>query len=1113
MSTSEATPLCPYVGLAPFRPEHAPYFCGRETETEVLVANASVSSVTILYGPSGCGKSSLLGAGLIPRIHAAPQEAGASDALPAHPVVVMARDWSNDPLKSLERAIKRALKPWPECESLEWPQAWFARHPSAPQLILAMDQVEELFVQHPELAEASAAQIIRTADAYAKGTAMPEPSSAALRWAGLLTAFIRDPRCGVNTVLSLREDCLADLDVIKAALPRLFDTMIRVDSLDEAATERAIREPLLRFNQLVAPQQPLEVEDELVRALLADEDLRLDPPSAQRSSASTVTRYATPFLQLALERLWKDDIDTAKGAKLNLTTFKNHGFAAGIRRQHVNGALEAAFKDRPDYRQVFARASTELVTRTQKISWLASELAEKLNKSRGPDPANPEVQQVKVEPAELAAFFRSLEQPTRIMREMFFPDAQLLPDTASAKNERDGLFQIAHDRLIADILAWRENYDKDEAVKAAAVKARLDAQQDWIDQQKRLGDEKESARRRLKYGGIGAAIALLVVGILAVVFYNANLASQVQTQALKGKVDELDDTIKESTEQRTLTQSSIFQIVQQETPASASLSAAPTTVLASPEATSKLDSTSAQLVAQVAAQAADTERLQAELDKLASVRLQQELLTAQQRVDDAYQWLFFKSSDAELARRITKSLEASKASIESIKLPAGEGGDQEDAKRQALEKEREARLGFIVSAIKSLEQKLAPVLTAAPVTDEALAVLPHGDQVWSVQFAPQTIVNLGSPSGSPVKGQLLTAGSDGKVRLWTPDGKAPGGVSDPVLFFAKEGFSMATFNRDGTKIAAAGNDSSVYRFDVKAWRMLPSYTYHTDVVTCVAISPSLEKPRLASTSADRRCRGVSWDSNFTKLKGGQYGVMTWCAFDNIPDEKLSIIVSCDDGILRLYDYDDHYIRWQHPCGAPIRRASFSPRDGLVIAAAGTRAFIISANGPDKGSTSIAPQPLSPGLQTPVWFASFRPRPADGSVNTTGGEAETFVLCCGDGSARLGTVNDASSALAAQETGKLVQADGKPLHTAPIRDAAWWRPTDLTNKTTLLALASEDGTASVWNVTDPAAPKLVRHLRGHQGRIWRIAWNEEGTRIATASEDKTARLWKFDPGGP
>ena len=60
--------VCPYRGLRPFREEDEPFFFGRGTSNETLVATLARQPFVAVVGASGSGKSSVVRAGLIPRL-------------------------------------------------------------------------------------------------------------------------------------------------------------------------------------------------------------------------------------------------------------------------------------------------------------------------------------------------------------------------------------------------------------------------------------------------------------------------------------------------------------------------------------------------------------------------------------------------------------------------------------------------------------------------------------------------------------------------------------------------------------------------------------------------------------------------------------------------------------------------------------------------------------------------------------------------------------------------------------------------------------------------------------------------------------------------------------
>jgi len=83
------------------------------------------------------------------------------------------------------------------------------------------------------------------------------------------------------------------------------------------------------------------------------------------------------------------------------------------------------------------------------------------------------------------------------------------------------------------------------------------------------------------------------------------------------------------------------------------------------------------------------------------------------------------------------------------------------------------------------------------------------------------------------------------------------------------------------------------------------------------------------------------------------------------------------------------------------------------------------------------------------------------------------------------------------------------HTGPILDIAW--APNMGRSYHLIATASKDRTVRIWRIDQAKngkyEVKLVKSFPDHNAEVWRVEWNITGTILASSGDDNTIRLWK------
>ncbi len=485
-------PECPYVGLVPFDEKDAAYFFGRERESDLIVANLTASRLTLLYAPSGVGKSSVLRAGVLPRLHHINDDSYDDLGVPGAAVVYVST-WRDAPLESIAAAISDAVShvtgagpveigpveigPVEEATSApKLSDPWLRevlRQSRVSKVYLILDQFEEYFLYHPS-------------DRGEEGLTAE------------LGRILSARDLPVHVLLAIREDALAGLDRFKGRVPRLFDNYLRLAHLSRDAAHDAIEGPLDRYNRVAPPYRRMSIEPGLIGTLLdqvrtghvrvAPEGTALDgfasdTPSDDRGDIET------PYLQLVLKRLWKQERATGSSS-LRQSTLDDLGGAQTIVQTHLDNVMAGLPPAQVD---VAAAVFHHLVTTSgTKIALTAEDLADQ---SGRPASAVQDLLEM------LCA------GPQRILR-------PLPPTVGVAGPPR---YEIIHDVMGSAVLDWRRRY----------VAQRQQAQ---------------TARRLLRQALLTVAV-LLVVGVLGVFVYinHRDAQEKQQLQLLAQAAADLDD--------------------------------------------------------------------------------------------------------------------------------------------------------------------------------------------------------------------------------------------------------------------------------------------------------------------------------------------------------------------------------------------------------------------------------------------------------------------------------------------------------------------------------------------------------------------------------------------
>ncbi len=393
-------------------------------------------------------------------------------------------------------------------------------------------------------------------------------------------------------------------------------------------------------------------------------------------------------------------------------------------------------------------------------------------------------------------------------------------------------------------------------------------------------------------------------------------------------------------------------------------------------------------------------------------------------------------------------------------------------------------------------------------------------------------------SFSPDGGRLASASWDRKVRLWdiavgnnspvAPLAASATGLqlqqgSEPqaqtidsrllnvLQEHAFSGWSVS-FSPNGSKIALAGNNCTLLLWDVNSGQVLKVFKGHTGVVQSVSFSPHGDK--IASASSDHTV--CLWDAAVGNDSKESLEVSTTAStIQQGTTAEVQVII--DSKPLKVFKGHTHKVTSVSfsPDGSRLASASQDKTLRLWDAAVGNApvgplAASAAASGTQQGAeplpqTIIDSKPLKlfKGHASYVNSVSFSP---DGSMLASASSDKTLRLW----DATVG--NDCVGPLAASAVGSGLQqgsesqaqviVDSTPLkvfkgHTKRVNSISF------SPDGSMLASASSDKTVRVWGV---ASGLVLALLQGHTSWVKCVSFSPDGDSLASAGNDKTVQLW-------
>ncbi|MER9134745.1 TIR domain-containing protein [Mesorhizobium sp. M0830] len=378
-------------------------------------------------------------------------------------------------------------------------------------------------------------------------------------------------------------------------------------------------------------------------------------------------------------------------------------------------------------------------------------------------------------------------------------------------------------------------------------------------------------------------------------------------------------------------------------------------------------------------------------------------------------------------------------------------------------------------------------------------------RVWDVETGAEILSLEGHGYGvSSVafcpQGTLLASGShDGTGRLWNAL------TGSEVIRLEGHGGAVRciAFSPDGRRLATGSDDRTVRLWDSAAGARIAQPEGNRGLLTSVTFSP--DGLSLATGSYDGTAR--LWDVASQKEVGRFEGHDDWVTAVAFSPDGTRLATGSDDRTVRVWDAatGSEIVRLERQ-GGEVPSVAFHP-DGTRLATTsygyGARIWKVDTGAEIARFAGPSVSPLIVALSP------------DGALIATGfsdGTTQIWDLASGSGFKAYDSFREVSPnrAHVAKWSGATVRlwevATGAESllegHGAAVATVAF------SPDGTRLATGSDDQTARVWDV---ATGEEIAILRGHRSWVKTVAFSPRGTCLATGSRGGTARIWDLASG--